>query len=157
MNKHLYLDMDGVLANFDGQPNALQRFSVEPNFFQNLAPTCLVGMINYLLNNESARERIHILSASPNEQADKGKMEWLAIYMPKLKPENIHIIRGGKGADERKAAFANELSVLIDDYSGNLIRWEQAGGKGIKLLNGNNGKGIKWKGETLELDVKLTK
>lgn len=155
--KHIYLDMDGVLANFDGQANALERFSVEPDFFVNLAPTCLVGVVNHLLQNSVARENIHILSASPNETADKAKMIWLNTYLPNLKPENIHIIRGGKGADERKAVFANEMSILIDDYSGNLIKWESKGGKGVKLLNGNNGKGVKWKGDTLTLDVPLRK
>lgn len=147
--------MDGVLANFDGQPNALQRFMKEPDFFLHLAPTCLVGVIARLLENEEIRENIHILSASPNRKADKAKREWLSIYLPKLKEENIHIVRGGEGANERKANFAQSNAILLDDYSGNLLTWESKGGKGVKILNGNNGKGLKWKGDCLQLDTPI--
>ena len=33
-----YVDMDGVLADFFGVENAVERFKVEPNFFQKLKP-----------------------------------------------------------------------------------------------------------------------
>lgn len=147
--KKFYFDMDGVLADFDGQPNALDRFITEERFFQILKPTKLVAKINELLENPVAREMICILSASPNENADRDKMFWLWEHMPNLKLENINIIRGGQGADERKAFFANEESILFDDYSGNLITWTEKGGLAVKVINGKNGKGIKWQGARL--------
>ena len=80
------------------------------------------------------------------KNADRDKMFWLWEHMPNLKLENIHIIRGGQGADERKAFFANQESILFDDYSGNLITWTEKGGLAVKVINGKNGKGIKWQG-----------
>ena len=31
---YYYIDMDGVLADFDGQPNAVDRFRTEKGFFE---------------------------------------------------------------------------------------------------------------------------
>lgn len=152
--KKTYYDMDGTLANFDGKPNALQRFAVEPGFFTDLAPTSLCEALSLATTLPEVAANTHILSASPNEQADADKMIWLKANLPHIPAENIHIIRGGAGADERKAAFAKDGSILVDDYSKNLITWEQAGGIGVKALNGNNGSGRTWKGETLVVVMK---
>ena len=144
----VYYDMDGVLADFEGQPNALERFITEAGFFQKLKPTRLAQRLNDLLaydNNE-----VYILSASPNERADIDKVLWLFEHMPNLKRENINIVKSGKGAKKRKAKYAKESSVLVDDYTTNLLEWESKGGKGIKCLNGRNGKGGKWKGEVIK-------
>lgn len=149
--KKYYFDMDGVLADFDGQENALGRFIKEVGFFLKLQPTEVTVALRELLKHEKVRENVYILSSSPNEQADYDKLFWLFDHLPLLKGENIIFVRGG----DKKKAYAEKNSVLIDDYSQNLIEWEQAGGKGIKLLNGRNGKGEKWKGETLALDEPL--
>lgn len=142
--------MDGVLADFDGQPNALKRFISEKGFFQTLKPTELATELNIWLGQSAElRERVYILSASPTSQADQDKWVWLNKYLPNLKAENINIIRGGVGADERKAKFAERNSILVDDYTKNLISWETNGGKGVKCLNGRNGSGKTWKGETI--------
>ena len=34
--KYYYCDMDGVLADFFAEPNAVQRFETEKDFFYNL-------------------------------------------------------------------------------------------------------------------------
>lgn len=143
--------MDGVLADFDGQPNALERFITEEGFFQKLEPTPLVKQLNELLaiNNEN----VYILSASPTLRADLDKVLWVYEHLPNFKPENIITVRGGAGADERKAQYANSDSILFDDYTNNLIVWENSGGKGIKVLNGRNGKGLKWTKETLDITM----
>jgi 5'(3')-deoxyribonucleotidase len=147
--KKYYFDMDGVLADFDGQPNAMKRFITEEGFFTKLAPTKLAKTLNEELINREVYENTYILSASPNLKADIDKMFWINQHLPNIKIENVIIVRGGKGADERKAKYANSDSVLFDDYSNNLITWEQFGGKGIKIVNKRNGKGIKWKGDRL--------
>lgn len=146
-----YFDMDGVLADFDGQPNALERFITEEGFFQKLEPTPLVKQLNELLaiNNEN----VYILSASPTLRADLDKVLWVYEHLPNFKPENIITVRGGAGADQRKAQYANSDSILFDDYTNNLIVWENSGGKGIKVLNGRNGKGLKWTKETLDITM----
>ena len=35
---NIYCDMDGVLADFNAQENAVERFASEKGFFQKLAP-----------------------------------------------------------------------------------------------------------------------
>lgn len=147
-----YFDMDGVLANFDGQPNALDRFITERAFFQKLAPTPLTPKLNQALLNPMMFENTYILSASPNEEADYDKMMWLRRHLPNVKAANIIIVRGGAGADQRKAKYANSHSILFDDYSGNLLSWEKAGGIGVKVINGTNGKGVKWTGDRLVIE-----
>lgn len=37
-NLVVYCDMDGVLADFDAEPNAVERFRNEKDFFANLTP-----------------------------------------------------------------------------------------------------------------------
>lgn len=141
-----YFDMDGVLADFNSEPNAIERFSKEAGFFQKLAPTKLVAAINTQLayNNSD----VYILTASPNVRADIDKTLWLYEHMPNLNPEHIIIVRNGK--DKAKYAKGN---ILIDDYSDNLLYWEAQGGVGVKCINGWNGKGIKWKKETLDITI----
>lgn len=144
--------MDGVLADFNGQPNAMQRFITEDGFFQKLAPTPLVKKLNDALKNKNLREKVYILSASPTPRADIDKMLWLFEHLPNIELENVIIVRGGKGADQRKAQYANSHSILFDDYSGNLLSWERAGGIGVKVVNGTNGKGVKWTGDRLVIE-----
>lgn len=136
--------MDGVLADFNAQPNAIERFSTEAGFFQTLKPTTLCSLLNNALsvNNED----VYILSASPNNRADIDKMFWIYEHLPNIKADNVIFVRNGKD----KAQYAKD-SILIDDYSDNLLYWEALGGKGIKCLNGYNGKGIKWTKETLDI------
>jgi 5'(3')-deoxyribonucleotidase len=153
MEQLVFVDMDGVLADFDGQVDALGRFIKEPNFFLHLAPLPFARILNkQLAEDEEAREITHILSASPNHMGDQAKRDWLKIYIPNLKEENIIIVRGGIGnkAAVEKAKYAKG-NILIDDYTANLIHWESKGGIGIKFLNGKNGKKKQWKGTIMSV------
>lgn len=109
----IYVDMDGVLADFNNEPNALERFKQESGFFFNLKPiNNNVDYVNYLIG---LGFNVCVLSASPNEQADFDKIVWLHMYMPKLK--NITIIRLG----DNKADYVKTkgLNILFDDYGKN--------------------------------------
>jgi len=152
----VYVDIDGVLADFDGQPNALERFMKEPNFFLHLKPLPFAAILNKQLGeDEQAREETYILSASSNHMGDRAKREWLKIYLPNLKEENIVIVRGGpwEKASREKARFAKGGNLLIDDYTHNLEIWEKNGGVGIKFLNGRNGKKRQWKGTIISMGL----
>ena len=74
---NVYCDMDGVIADFEGQKNALERFQTEKGFFKQLTPINKEGF-QALLNNPYIN--LYILSASPNKQADRDKIEWLKYH-----------------------------------------------------------------------------
>ena len=69
----LFLDLDGTLAKFNSKKNALQRFDNEKGFFATLKPYKYIEVINELAN--SGLVEVYVISATPNEQADKDKMK----------------------------------------------------------------------------------
>lgn len=134
-NKTYYFDMDGVLANFHKEPykyvNAINR-----QWIANLEPfENNVKIIREMLN---AGIEVYILSKCASENARLGKIDWLAKYVPEMKPENIIIIVGnGKKVDYIKTAEG----VLIDDDIKNTRLWMKAGFEAITL---------EYKGQTIE-------
>lgn len=130
-NLEIYCDMDGVLANFEKEPNAVNRFNKEKGFFAKLEP--ISENVQALKNLIAKGYQVKILTASPTLQADNDKRKWLTSYLPEMKSENIIICRN----TETKADFVKNIfnSLLIDDFSKNLIEWKQKGGQALKFVN----------------------
>ena len=157
--KKLFLDMDGTLAMFNSKKNALKRFDNEKGFFTSLKPFVNIDTINQLVDNNVVE--VFIISASPNEQADFDKKQWINTYLPSVKPENICFCRLG----QNKAQIIKEqLNIdidnncyLLDDYTKNLIEWNNSNGIGIKRLTSlaNNSRKI-WKGLSIRNLNQLT-
>lgn len=142
-SKKIVLDMDDTLAHFNKEKNALERFDKESNFFYHLKPSKLLNLINYMIdNNYIDINNVYIVSASPNEQADKDKLKWLYRHIPNINKENILFTRLGqnKGTIFIDTYKIKDLSkyTLIDDYTKNLIEWQKLGGKVIKYINEYN-------------------
>jgi 5'(3')-deoxyribonucleotidase len=128
MKRMIYCDMDGVVADFNAEPNAVARFREEKGFFARLKPI----EVNVRAVKELVRyNEVCILTASPNKRADKDKIKWLKKYMPFIKKENIIICRNG----QRKVDFmVSEYGILLDDYQVNLTEWTfKRGNIGYKI------------------------
>lgn len=153
--KKIFLDMDGTIARFNVR-NALTRFDNEIGFFAKLLAYKGITQINEMAKTGN----VYIISASPNEQADRDKIKWLNQYLPALKIENVVLCRLGENkAEIIKSQLNIEIdneTYLLDDYTKNLTEWESAGGVGIKRLTSvsDNSRGL-WKGLTLKDLCKL--
>lgn len=149
MNK-IFLDLDGTLARFN-VPNALERFDKEEGFFANLLAYKGIEIVNEL----AKKNNLFIISASPNEQADKDKLIWLNRYLPNVRQENVTICRIGENKakiiEDKYNIKINNECLLLDDYTKNLFEWENFGGIGIKRLTtvSDNSRGL-WKGFELK-------
>ena len=144
--KRLFIDLDGTIAKFNVK-NALERFDKEKGFFANLGAYVGVEIINEL----ALTNRVFVISASPNDQADSDKLLWLSKYLPNIKSENITLCRLGENKakiieDKYKITIDNNC-YLLDDYTKNLFEWCACGGRGIKRLTSvaDNSTG-KWQG-----------
>ena len=148
--KKIFLDLDGTLAKFN-VPNALERFDKEIGFFSKLGAYKGIETINELAKNNN----LFVISASPNEQADKDKMIWIEKYLPNININNITICRIGENKakiiQDKYNITINEQCYLLDDYTKNLIEWENFGGTGIKRLTtvADNSRKI-WQGLVLK-------
>ena len=136
----LFLDMDGVLANFskgieEGTGDINQMF--EDRFFRKLEP--MENNLAEKIEKLQKKVRVKILSKACVERSDyrfkrqvADKIYWLIRYAPTVEYQDIII----QAADESKGEILREFegynNLLLDDYSLNLVEWELAGGIGIK-------------------------
>lgn len=123
--------MDGVIADFNGQANAKARYASEKGFFANLQP--LSDNLQAIRELMQKGYNINILSTSPNTQADRDKFTWLMRHLPTLTLGQILFTRPNVEKADRIAPTHNSL--LIDDYTHNLEKWQSKGGKALKLVN----------------------
>lgn len=142
----LFIDLDGTVAKFNIR-NALERFDKEKGFFAKLGAYVGIEVVNELAKNNN----IYVISASPNEQADKDKMIWLEKYLPNISKDNITFCRLGQNKakiiEDKYSIKIDNNCLLLDDYTKNLNEWESFGGKGIKRLTtiADNSRKL-WKG-----------
>ena len=117
--KNIYIDMDGVLADFFGETEAVARFENEKGFFLKLKPLRKnVAAVRKAIAD--GKHNIYILSASPNARCDQDKIKWLNRYIPELETENAIIMRNG----ESKAKYMRSADgILFDDYGKNIQEW----------------------------------
>lgn len=150
---NLFLDLDGTLAKFNSKRNALKRFDNEIGFFANLKPYKYIEFVNELATKENVN--VYVISATPNEQADKDKLVWIKKYLNQINDKNICFCR----LNENKAkVIKDKLNItidnnclLLDDYTKNLIEWQNLNGIGIKRITSKADNSRKlWKGHCLK-------
>ena len=135
----LYIDMDGVLADFRSGASAVlglkfpgrgrkltdaewKQIDGTPGFWEGLP----VMKDAKKLWNFIRPHKPNILSAAPQQwdEAVKGKKTWLKNNLGNV-GGTIHIV---KRKDKQLYAKGN---VLVDDHQKNITEWEAAGGIGI--------------------------
>lgn len=143
----LFVDLDGTLAEFKYAES--MDILYEKGYFLNLRPIpgTIAGLRCFM--KEHPEIEVYVLSAylGDSKWALQEKIMWLDTYFPELEEEHQLFVKCGQLKSD--VPLKNQNAFLLDDHSPNLMDWEDAGFKGIKLLNGINGKGRKWKGETI--------
>jgi hypothetical protein len=138
----LYVDMDGVLVDFEGgvrkhfgnsekcsdfiknmgSGEFWKRVSSIENFWEDLEPIGDVENIWKSLNNRF--QHISILSSPSYSDPNciPGKNRWIDKHIGQ---------QGLRLFDNEKHKYACPKSILIDDSQKNISKWEESGGIGI--------------------------
>ncbi len=137
----VYFDMDGTIAKWRDVPVEETR---KPGYYADLEPE--TELLNFMRDAMKRGENIYILSSYYTDtRALLEKKKWLDRYLPEIDSAHCLFVPYGK---TNKAEFLagmlhrrlNKADILIDDHTPNLQYWEEAGGLGVKWLNGINGK-----------------
>jgi len=149
MKPIIYLDMDGVLADFEGwardtigshaiwkaeidKPN-WGRFTEYPNIYEILPimPDA-IELYHGCVDIIGDRNRVQILTALPNRARDafpdaaRHKIEWARKHIsPNIR---VHF---GPFAQDKQYHKQHPDDVLIDDMIRNIDQWNSVGGIGI--------------------------
>jgi 5'(3')-deoxyribonucleotidase len=146
----VYLDMDGVLADFFGEwarldgkdhykdidnPEAkLQLVRDHPTFWVDLP---LLPHARELVRTVKETFGEYYICSTPlagDSRSESGKRAWINMHFNNMLPSGIELTHN-------KAQFAtNERGVsniLVDDYGKNIASWQMAGGIGIKYEDKN--------------------
>lgn len=122
----IYCDMDGVLADFFIEKNAVERFKSEKGFFYNLKP--ISENVNALKELYEKGYRIKVLTTSPHNRADREKRLWLKKHLSFIDKKDIIFGRPNKRKIDYLTLCKRTKAILIDDYGKNIQEWLYGGG-----------------------------
>ena len=140
----IYVDMDGVLADFFGAwkkligtdwreikdlDSALQKIRDKDDFWLNIPVT--KNAMNLLSLIKGLKGKYNILSAPlPNDpNSEPHKREWIEKNLSAFPPSKV-IITSNKSVHATQPD--GTPNILIDDFGKNIAKWESAGGVGFK-------------------------
>ena len=141
----IYIDMDGVLADFFGEwaklmdkdhwtkindfPDALQKIRDTEKFWLELPILPQAKQLLALIKQVKGEYNICSTPLADDPKSEPHKREWIKKNLAFFPPKNIHITHD-------KPQYATQSdgtpNILIDDYGKNVNEWESAGGIGFK-------------------------
>ena len=141
--RQIFLDMDGVLADFEGGLTEALGYKVSlkdkkdvyaeqkrqltaQRIFRTLKPfPDAWKLVDYCMRSGIPTEVLTTAGTINRDLVVKDKIDWIRRY---IHPQWT-VIPTFKGT--QKAAFAHKKAVLIDDRQRNIDAWVEAGGIGI--------------------------
>lgn len=146
-NTTLYVDIDGTIAEW--RKTAAFEDLFEEGYFFTLRPYKPVLDAIKIIISQRPGITVCTLSAYLDESkyALKEKNQWLDKHLPEVTRDRRYFVPCGQSKPRAVSnGLLNANNFLLDDYSVNLHEWTEAGGTGIKLLNGINATKGTWKG-----------
>ena len=140
--KRIFLDVDGVLADFVGgvlrafplphEPHNTPWDFIPDDVWPRLDAAFWAGLdvlpdARALVELCQQRGELYLLTALPRTnrtEAVEGKLKWVGQHFPQLANRTILCVGG-------KASWATADAVLIDDHDGNVDAFRAAGGNAI--------------------------
>lgn len=136
----LYVDMDGTIAKFYHHKQYLEKMH-EQGYFANLKPYAMLKAIKQLASKSNIE--VFVLSACVfSPYCEPEKLAWLDKYLPEIDDDHRILVNVGENKADYIDYDVDTINILLDDYSRNLIEWEQydVNNIGIKFVNGINDK-----------------
>ena len=147
MASEIYVDMDGVLADFFTEwgklmgkdnwrdigieqiPAALEKIRQTENFWLDLPLTSNAKSLLSLIKDVKGSYNICSSPLPGDPNSKPHKLEWIKKNLNFFPPKDIIITH-----DKAKYATTQDgtPNILIDDYGKNIKQWEAAGGVGFK-------------------------
>lgn len=163
----IFVDMDGCLAEWRNITLRItseeQRYAVlqkmdellkTPGYFRSLAPyENVVNAFKRLLFNYDVYSLSCVLEANAWCNPEQEKDDWLSEFIPNLPKDHRIFVPTGENKTDYVPGGVRPTDFLLDDFTKNLVDWQEAGGVGIKLLNNVNETHRSWKGSTISKDI----
>lgn len=140
MNKAIYFDMDGTIADLYGVENWLS-YLIERNPlpYEIAKPLVRLSALAYRLNKLQALGwKIGVVSwLSKEDNPDYNKIVtqvkkmWLKKHLASVNFDDVKIVSYGTP----KSTVVNEIGILFDDEERNRIEWNNAGGCAYDVNN----------------------
>lgn len=139
MIETIYLDMDGVLCDFEGRVESLSGKKFEelneeqvkkitklPEFFEGMEPNYLAEEL--VTSCFKVAKSVKILTSVGKHNPGRvvrEKIQWLELHFPELSTDSFYYVHSSKD----KAYYAEEDVLLIDDREKSCLPFKKAGGR----------------------------